>query len=305
MNERESASSPRVASQLLSENDTEAVHRKSYSSDLTDSQWHQINTFFDTHRYRQYDLRRDILDVVFHLAKTGCKWRMLPGGFAPWQTMYYYFRKWRRQGLVGRLLSTVRRKARQEAGREVEPSALVIDCQSVPNPRTGGLFGFEKLFGGCMRSRATVGDASKGRSNEPCSRSYRASAVGFLSEIHKGVSLRRSAKQPLTLTRKSRAANSTSSSTRRDGPVRSRCMRRMSMKVSGPLSSSNRPTRKATSWRWSSPMKPTEVTSKTNWLRRSASGWRSLSRANPSRTRPALPKLARLLVQKSGTHPHT
>ena len=143
INERESASSPRVASQLLSENDTEATQRKSYSSDLTDSQWHQINTFFDTHRHRQHDLRRDILGIIFHLAKTGCQWRMLPGGFAPWQTMYYYFRKWRRQGLVGRLLSTVRRKARQEAGREVEPSALVIDCQSVPNPRTGGLFGFD------------------------------------------------------------------------------------------------------------------------------------------------------------------
>ena len=55
----------------------------------------------------------------------------------------------------------------------------------------------EKLFGGWIRSRATVGDASKGRSNEPCSGSYRASAAGFLSEIHKGVGLRQSAKQLL------------------------------------------------------------------------------------------------------------
>ena len=55
----------------------------------------------------------------------------------------------------------------------------------------------QKLFGGWMRSRATVGDASKGRSSEPCSGCYRASAVGFLSEIHKGVGLRQSAKQLL------------------------------------------------------------------------------------------------------------
>jgi len=143
INERESASLSRVASQLLSENDAEAMQRKSYSSDLTDSQWKQIKMFFDTHRRRQHDLRRDILDGLLYLVKTGCQWRMLPGGFAPWQTVYYYFRKWRRQGLVGRLLGVARRKARQEAGRAAEPSALVIDCQSVPITRTGGCCGFD------------------------------------------------------------------------------------------------------------------------------------------------------------------
>lgn len=133
----------RVASQLLSENDAEAMQRKSYSSDLTDSQWQQIKTFFDTQRHRQHDLRRDVLDGLLYLVKTGCQWRMLPGGFAPWQTVYYYFRKWRRQGLVGRLLSVARRKAREEAGRAAEPSALIIDCQSVPITRTGGCCGFD------------------------------------------------------------------------------------------------------------------------------------------------------------------
>ena len=68
----------------------------------------------------------------------------------------------------------------------------------------------QKLFGGWMRSDTSVatdealpsncvGDASKGRSSEPCSGCYRASAVGFLSEIHKGVGLRQSAKQLLML----------------------------------------------------------------------------------------------------------
>jgi putative transposase len=119
------------------------MQRKSYSSDLTDSQWQQIKTFFDTPRHRQHDLRRDILDGLLYLVQTGCQWRMLPGGFAPWQTVYYYFRKWRRQGLVGRWLGVARRKAREEAGRAAEPSALVIDCQSVPITRTGGPCGFD------------------------------------------------------------------------------------------------------------------------------------------------------------------
>ena len=69
---------------------------------------------------------------------------MLPGDFAPWQTVYYYFRKWnkwKRQGLIERLLSATRRKAREDAGREAEPSAVIIDCQSVPITRSGGLCG--------------------------------------------------------------------------------------------------------------------------------------------------------------------
>jgi putative transposase len=121
------------------------MQRKSYSSDLTDSQWQQIKTFFDTHRRRQHDLRRDVLDGLLYLVKTGCRvkgypsQRMLPGGFAmqtflQWQTVNYYFRKWHRQGLVGRLLSVARRKAREESGRAAEPSALIIDCQSGPDP---------------------------------------------------------------------------------------------------------------------------------------------------------------------------
>ena len=58
-----------------------------------------------------------------------------------------------------------------------------------------GRFHVQKLFGGWMRSRANVGDASKSRSSESCSGCYRASAVGFLSEIHEGTDLRQSAKQ--------------------------------------------------------------------------------------------------------------
>lgn len=117
--------------------------RKDYSSDLTDSRWQKIEAVLDTSRHRQHDLRRDILDGLLYLLKTGCQWRMLPGGFAPWQTVYYYFRKWKKRGIIERLLSVARRSARQEAGREAEPSAVIIDCQSVPITRSGGLCGFD------------------------------------------------------------------------------------------------------------------------------------------------------------------
>jgi putative transposase len=140
-NERESAPFSVVAKRFT-EDDTEAM-RKDYSSDLTDSQWHNVKTVLDTSRHRQHDLRRDILDAIFYVAKTGCQWRMVPGEFAPWQTVYYYFRTWKQRGVIARLLSIARRGARQKAGREPEPSALVIDCQSVPITRSGGLCGVD------------------------------------------------------------------------------------------------------------------------------------------------------------------
>jgi len=140
-NERESASFS-VVSRRFTESGTEAM-RKDYSSDLTDSQWQKIGTVLNTSRHRQHDLRRDILDAIFYLVKTGCQWRMLPGEFAPWQTVYYYFRKWKKRGVIERLLNVARRGARREAGREPEPSAVIIDCQSVPITRSGGLCGFD------------------------------------------------------------------------------------------------------------------------------------------------------------------
>jgi len=140
-NERESAPFS-VVNRPFTESDTEAM-RKDYSSDVTDSQWQHVKAVLNTSRHRQHDLRRDILDAILYVVKTGCQWRMLPGGFAPWQTVYYYFRTWKQRGVIAYLLSMARRGARKKAGREPEPSAVIIDCQSVPITRSGGLCGFD------------------------------------------------------------------------------------------------------------------------------------------------------------------
>lgn len=119
------------------------MRQKRYSSDLTDSQWNTIKPYFPTARQRRHELRREILDAILYVVKTGCQWRMLPGEFAPWQTVYYYFRRWQEQGRLRCLLSAVRRTVRREDGREEEPSALIIDCQSVPTSRSGGIASFD------------------------------------------------------------------------------------------------------------------------------------------------------------------
>jgi len=63
---------------------------KTYSSNLTDSQWNIVDDLLQDKRPRKYAIR-DIFDGIFYLLKRGCQWRMLPLCFPPWQTVYYYF----------------------------------------------------------------------------------------------------------------------------------------------------------------------------------------------------------------------
>ncbi|WP_341481394.1 transposase [Salinibacter ruber] len=95
------------------------------------SQWEQIKRYFATSRRRKYDLRYHVLDAILYIVKTGTQWRMLPGEFAEWQTVYYYFRRWREEGRILCILSITSRAARRRAGQHGEPSALITGCQSV------------------------------------------------------------------------------------------------------------------------------------------------------------------------------
>ena len=119
---------------------------KRYSSDLTDAQWQLIESFFERQTFREHH-PREIVNAIFYLDKTGCyakgypSQRMLPrgeGGFPPWQTVYYHFRRWIASGLWRRLTDALRRSARVKAGRKPSPSAAIVDSQSVPTSRVGG-----------------------------------------------------------------------------------------------------------------------------------------------------------------------
>jgi putative transposase len=95
--------------------------RKVYPSDVTDAEWSVLEKVLPaakaTGRPRKYPLR-EMVNAMFYLVRSGCPWRYLPEGFAPWQTVY--------------------RQARTQAGREARPSAGVIDSQSVKTTRKGG-----------------------------------------------------------------------------------------------------------------------------------------------------------------------
>jgi transposase len=74
---------------------------------------------------------RRIVEAILYLDRTGCAWRSLPGDFPPWQTVYGYFAAWRDDGTLTRLHAALRAQVRTAAGRDAEPTAAVIDSQSV------------------------------------------------------------------------------------------------------------------------------------------------------------------------------
>ena len=102
-----------------------------YPTNLTDKQWQVIkNMLPPKERFRKYSLR-SVFDGILYIVKTGVQWRMLPSDFAPWQTVYYYFSKWKNEGLLEEIFDTLRGIVRRLSGRAESPSLCIIDSRSV------------------------------------------------------------------------------------------------------------------------------------------------------------------------------
>ena len=99
-------------------------------TNLTDSQWEIIEKFFDSKRKRRHELRT-IVNATLWLTRTGAQWRNLESRYPPWQSVYYYFRKWRNNGIWGEILSHLVQDERKRQGLEALPSAVATDSQSV------------------------------------------------------------------------------------------------------------------------------------------------------------------------------
>ncbi len=81
---------------------------------LTDAQWDAIKDLFDCRRKRKHSIR-GIIDAVLYVVDNDIHWRMLPKSYAPWQTVYYYFDKWRRTGVWQQVLDVLPHGIRQKA----------------------------------------------------------------------------------------------------------------------------------------------------------------------------------------------
>jgi transposase len=112
-----------------------------YPSDLTDAQWDLIEPLLpepNSGGRPEKHPRREIVNAILYVVRSGCPWRYLPTDLPPWQTVYWYFQQWEQAGVTEDLLRELRIKARRQDGRDDEPSAGIIDSQSVKGADTVG-----------------------------------------------------------------------------------------------------------------------------------------------------------------------
>jgi transposase len=82
--------------------------------------------------------RRRIVEAILYLNRTGCSWRQSPHDFPPWDTVYWYFRRWNADGTTDRIHDALRDATRDAAGRDPLASAGIVDTQSVKGADTVG-----------------------------------------------------------------------------------------------------------------------------------------------------------------------
>ena len=90
--------------------------KRSYPTDLTNAEWEYLEPHVgapnERGRPKTHTTREIFNAIFFYVLKSGCAWRLLPRDFPPWETVYYYFRKWRTDGTFERLNAALRERLR-------------------------------------------------------------------------------------------------------------------------------------------------------------------------------------------------
>lgn len=114
------------------------TRQRRYPTDMTDGEWAVVRPLLPVPGWMRGRggrpegyCHRAMLDAIRYLVDNGIKWRAMPADFPPWDRIYAFFRRWRDHGLVKEFHDRLRARVREELGRDAEPTAAVIDSQSV------------------------------------------------------------------------------------------------------------------------------------------------------------------------------
>ena len=115
--------------------------RKLYPTDMSDAEWALLEPHIpavkEGGRRATYS-RREIVNGILYVTRTGCAWRYLPHDLPPWSLVHYYFWHWKKAGLWPKINALLRGKLRKQLGRNEQPTAAVMDSQSVKTTEKGG-----------------------------------------------------------------------------------------------------------------------------------------------------------------------
>jgi putative transposase len=127
--------------------------RKPYPTDLTDEQWALLEPFVRASECGPQQVlhsRREVVNAILYITHTGAQWRYMPHDLPDWQLVYHYFALWKKNGTLKRIHDALRGKVRKKAGRQEQPTASILDSQSVKTTEeaeTRGYDGGKKVKG--------------------------------------------------------------------------------------------------------------------------------------------------------------